>query len=377
MKKLVSFVIPCYNAEKFIGGCLESIVRQTIGIDNIEVIVVDDASTDFSLSILSEYEKRYPDSITVIVQEENGGQAMARNIGMDMVTAPYMAFLDADDWVADSFCEKMLEPADKYQPDFINCGVTEVFADDEQTTLINKSEVFIEIKDIVSRKHFMKECSILGVTGGCLYRMDFIRDKKLRFKSYPKYEDNYWGMLILYNIESFYSVSEALLYYRVLGNSNSHSRNDMKHFCRLQVELDKIGYFMEKGFFQDYYKEIRDTFLKGFYANSLHIIFSKFDEIPMDIINTMQSSVRELFPDYLEYYKEQEEFINPTLAVAFDFPKEIWENFKESYMQYIQTGNCEKIASFFAFMQKAVFKELVSENIPMDLKKALLQKKEK
>ncbi|MCI8992058.1 MAG: glycosyltransferase [Eubacterium sp.] len=357
MEKLVSFVIPCYNAEKFIGECLESIVRQTIGIDSIEVIVVDDASTDGSLSILAEYEKKYPDSISIIAQQENGGQAVARNIGMDMVTAPYMALLDVDDWVADTFCEKMLEPAERYRPDFIGCGITEIYADENCIKTVENSGQFVELKDVETRKQFMREYTILSVTEGCLYRTEFIRSKNIRFKSYPKYEDNYWGMLILFNMESYYGVSEALLYYRVLENSNSRSRNDTRHFCRLQVELDKIAYLMEKGIFRDYYKEIRNTFLQTFYGNTLHIIFSQFDEIPMDVIRAMQSAVRELFPDYLEYYKEQGEFINPAITVAFDFPIEVWEEFKKNYLQYLRTDNGEKLITFFTSMRKNVFQE--------------------
>lgn len=369
MEKLISFVIPCYNTEKLIRECLESIVRQTIGIENIEVIVVDDASTDGSLNILAEYENQYPESIMVVAQQENGGQAMARNIGMDMVTAPYMAFLDADDWVEDTFCEKMLEPADRYQPDFIGCGVTEFFADAERTRMIKKCEEFIEIKDVESRKRFIQENPVLGVTGGCLYRMDFIRKEKLRFKSYPKYEDNYWGMLILYNMESFYGVSEALLNYRVLGNSNSHSRNSEKHFCRLQVELDKIEYLKKRGIFQEYYKEIRDDFLKSFYCNTLHIIFEWFDEIPMDIIRLMQSTVKKLFPDYLEYYKEQGNFTGAALTVAFDFPREVWEDYREGYMQYVRKGREEKLVNFFASMYKTVFKDQDVEDVFTNIKK--------
>lgn len=76
-EKKISVIIPVYNAENYLEECLDSIVNQTIGIEDIELIVVDDGSTDHSLQYLMKYEQKYPNSILLIPLEENGGQANA------------------------------------------------------------------------------------------------------------------------------------------------------------------------------------------------------------------------------------------------------------------------------------------------------------
>ena len=91
----VSIVIPVYNVEKYLKQCLESVVNQTL--DKIEVICINDGSTDNSLNILKEYEKKYNNII--IIDQENKGPGFARNIGMKRASGKYIYFLDSDDYI--------------------------------------------------------------------------------------------------------------------------------------------------------------------------------------------------------------------------------------------------------------------------------------
>lgn len=111
-QKKISIIIPCYNAEKYIEKCLDSLVNQTIGIEQMDIII-DDASTDLFRVYINKYKEKYPDSFHVIINKKNFGQTIARNIGMDLVKTDYLAFVDADDWVETRLYEKMLEPAEK------------------------------------------------------------------------------------------------------------------------------------------------------------------------------------------------------------------------------------------------------------------------
>lgn len=84
---LISIIIPCYNVEQWIDRCLSSIAEQTYPIENIEMICVNDCSTDNTLYKLLEWEKRYPDNIVIVECEVNGRQSKARNIGLQYATA--------------------------------------------------------------------------------------------------------------------------------------------------------------------------------------------------------------------------------------------------------------------------------------------------
>lgn len=104
MKK-VSVIIPCFNATKYLPKCFMSLVQQTIGIDQIELIFVDDASTDedATWNMLQEFERAYPESIMILKLEENMRQGGARNVALQYATGEYIAFVDADDFVAENF----------------------------------------------------------------------------------------------------------------------------------------------------------------------------------------------------------------------------------------------------------------------------------
>lgn len=98
MKK-ISVIIPCYNVENYLDRCMETIVNQTIGIENLEVILVNDASTDGTLDKMKVWEDKYPEDIMLVTYEQNIRQGGARNVGMSYASCDYIGFVDSDDWI--------------------------------------------------------------------------------------------------------------------------------------------------------------------------------------------------------------------------------------------------------------------------------------
>ena len=107
----LSVIIPMYNAEKYIKRCIESVYRQDLDINNFELLVVNDGSTDNSPSIVKELQKIYP-NITLI-DKENGGQGSARNIGIDSSSGDYLMFIDADDYLVDKTIKDCLKKTEE------------------------------------------------------------------------------------------------------------------------------------------------------------------------------------------------------------------------------------------------------------------------
>ena len=108
MKK-VSVIIPCYNVQDYVEQCILSLVTQTIGVDYLEMIAVNDASTDQTLDRLMELEQKYPQSMMVVNCAQNRKQGTARNIGLSYASADYVSFVDADDWMEPAAYEKMYQ----------------------------------------------------------------------------------------------------------------------------------------------------------------------------------------------------------------------------------------------------------------------------
>lgn len=119
----VSIIVPVYNSEVYLKDTLESLINQTI--DSMEIIAIDDASTDNSFAILFEYQNRYPDKIKTFRNKKNKGQSYCRNVGLRHATGEYVGFLDSDDFVHPQMYETMIKGAikEKY-PEVIVTGLT-------------------------------------------------------------------------------------------------------------------------------------------------------------------------------------------------------------------------------------------------------------
>lgn len=347
MEKEISVIIPCYNAEKYLDACLESLIHQTIGIENMEIIIVDDGSLDGSAEKVLEYERRYPESILFIPLTVNEGQANARNIGIQNASAEYITFLDADDWIEYDIYERMLAPAHEYVCDYVQCKTVEhIEGLSPNYPASDKEQGFYDLSTLEKKKVFFKKYAFNSLLGSLL-RRKWVLENELFFRHFKKYEDNYFGGIMKYEVNSYYLLDEYMYHYRILPVSNSHVRNDNNHFERLNVSLELLKYYQKKQLMEIYYEEIRKDFLQGFFVNTLHIICCQFDEIPLEIIRVMQETVKEVFPDYLEYVREEGIYANPVLLVAFDFPLEMWEQYKRAYLAWVKERNEDLIVGFY------------------------------
>ena len=118
----VSIIVPVYNTEKYIGKCIESIICQKTESDTqVEIILVNDGSTDESLAVCEKYAKENPNII--IVNSINGGQGHARNIGLERASGEYISFIDSDDWVLPDFIANMLQKLDQTKAEVAICGM--------------------------------------------------------------------------------------------------------------------------------------------------------------------------------------------------------------------------------------------------------------
>lgn len=299
MKK-ISVIIPCYNVEKEIDRCIQSLVDQTILLSQMELIFVDDASEDATMEKLSKWEEQYPESIFVIHCEENGKQGTARNIGMQYATGEYIGFVDSDDYVEPEMYQEMCRIADQEQVDVVGCLYVReeengsVVMDAQEREDAGRS---IRIKSEEDRKRLMT----VGLPGGvwsAIYRREILIDHQLWFPEKIRYEDNYWGAFLLHAISGYYIINKPFYHYVVHDSSTIMQKDSMHHLDRLVIELMKVEEYERRGLLEKYHDEIEMGFLQLYFINTIRILFVRFREIPYDIIYTMQDNVKELFPDY-------------------------------------------------------------------------------
>lgn len=297
MKK-ISVIIPCYNVEQYIDRCIDSLLEQTIGLDSLELIFVNDASTDHTLDKLLAYEKQYEDSIMVINCEQNGKQGTARNIGMEYASCEYIGFVDADDWIETTMYEKLYEKAVSLDVDMAGCQADRIFSEADVKPPVNgggdRHYVFRTDED---RRAYLAERFNSHVV--CrLYRKSVIFDNEIFFPEGMIYEDNYWGTMLNYCVNSVYMLDEILYHYYVNPGSTVMKRNCVEHLDRLTIEEMKMQAYRERGLYERFRNVMDREFIQLYWLNSLHVFFLRFDEIPLEVFRRMQYTVMKYVPDY-------------------------------------------------------------------------------
>ncbi len=247
MNNKISVIVPVYNTFKYLEECIESVIKQSIGFENIELILINDGSTDFSEKILHDYEKRYSDNIIYLYQK-NQGQSVARNKGIDTATSKYIFFLDSDDVLPLLSLETLLNYAEEYQSDVV-CGVMESFTS-KGSWLHPAQEEFSKNKLInVSLNQFSK--AIVNVSpANKLYLKEFLVTNKLTFiEDIHLGEDYYFISSVMFISNKITFVTEVIYRYRgreASDNKSSTQIVNQKVFDDLLHVYDKIDSLQKK-----------------------------------------------------------------------------------------------------------------------------------
>lgn len=170
MRDLISVVVPVYNVSSYIRGCLLSLVNQTF--ENLEIIVVDDGSTDDSGIICDELAILYPSKIKVI-HTENGGLSRARNVGIMAASGDNIGFVDGDDWVEPEMFERLFALKSKYKTDLSVCGVKYDYDNGDNTLVKDCPDQTANQKQIYNL--LINDKNIYGYTNNKLFDTSLVR----------------------------------------------------------------------------------------------------------------------------------------------------------------------------------------------------------
>lgn len=212
-REKISVIIPCYNVEDRVGGCLDSILRQTLKTADLEIICVDDKSTDATVSVLMEYEAKYSEQIMLVLLEENGKQGNARNVGMTYASGEYIFFVDSDDEIAPETLDTMYTWMKKSPCDYVECEYQTVEAEAERTVNVYESETVVDPSDPVSRRRYVLQQGWKSHIWGKLYRKDFLREHQIYFPTDIFMEDVYFSELCMLYASRIVCLPTAYYFY--------------------------------------------------------------------------------------------------------------------------------------------------------------------
>lgn len=207
---LVSVILPVYNAEKYVAQCIENLLYQTY--KNIEIVLVDDGSTDNTAKIAQQYPIKY-------IYQPNKGVYAARNVGLDTATGDYVHFMDVDDLLSLAFYEKMVESVVDTQADVACCGfVFERYPSRNQ--IIEHKTVVSTIED----KLVVTNVCNYGACWKYIFKLSYLKENKLYFEIGRAAFDRIFSLQAVYYANKIVSVPDAVYIYKNRKDSITTSK---------------------------------------------------------------------------------------------------------------------------------------------------------
>lgn len=243
----VSVIVPVYNTEKYLEKCLMSLAKQSL--QDIEIIVVNDGSTDGSQNIIESFIKKYPDKF-ILVNKKNGGLSDARNYGMQYAKGEFLSFVDSDDYIDDSCLEEMYKKAKENNLELIECDFIWEFPE--------KSKI-----DIGREYKTKEDYFIFGRVLACnkLFKTDIIKQNDLKFPNGMRYED----IEFFYKYISFIKKSGIVqkpFYHYVQRDSSIINVQNEKTEDIFKVLQNVVDFYKERGLFETNFENLEYLYIR-------------------------------------------------------------------------------------------------------------------
>ena len=291
----ISVIVPVYNTKKYLKKCLESLVNQTL--ENIEIILVNDGSTDNSKEILGKYESKYPKKIKVF-NKENGGQATARNFGIEKAKGEYIVFVDSDDYIEIDALEKLYNTAKEDKADIV---LFDYYEGNEKTGYkivnVSKWEEKNEVKNY-----------LLSNLGPCnkLIKREILIENNIRFLEGYIYEDLATVPIFGVYANKISYLQKPLYYYEIRSGSTMRQMVYNKKLESIFVALEHLEKeFKERQVYKKYEKELEYIYID----NLLFAGFGRFLKYKegKTSLNKIIKIINDKFPKWKQnkYYLEK------------------------------------------------------------------------
>ncbi len=241
----VSVIIPVYNVEQYLRQCLDSVVNQTF--KDIEIIIINDCSTDNSINIIEEYKNRYS-NIKLINQNLSEGCYKARNIGLEKATGEYIGFVDGDDYIELDMFEKMYSQAKQTNADIVLCNFYTLFTktNEIKKTIFSKT---INLLKKTNNKLTGAEKVIFDYSAiwNKIYKREFLIENNISFHSQLHMaDDNFFNIVSLLKAKTIVHLQDALYYYRKQRTDSITKSGNENNFNCIEVAKEIMNYIKKE-----------------------------------------------------------------------------------------------------------------------------------
>lgn len=292
----LSIIVPVYNVLPYIRPCLDSLVSQTV--EDYEIILIDDGSTDGTAQVLAEYAARYPKKI-ILRRVENGGQGRARNIAIDMARGDYLGFIDSDDWIDPTMYEKLWKRAEETGADVVVCDFLAKYSDGRE-----------ELLPACIQEHWLASA---GSACNKIFRRSLVGDT--RFAVGLWYEDFYFSAMMLLLSRHTEFIAEPLYIYRRGQQSTMKNNNSAKNLDMLTIMDMLSDYMLPHGFREEF---------EFFLVN--HVLLDSVNRVACqntpdqrEVLHQLNAYVRKHIPDLSRCESYRRESRNRRLIMGLNY----------------------------------------------------------
>ena len=280
----VSIIVPIYNVEKYLPKCLDSLVNQTL--DDIEIILVNDGSTDNSGIIAKQYYENHKNKIKYL-EKENGGLSDARNFGIPYATGEYIAFLDSDDYIEIDSYKQMYEKAKEEDADYIECDFIWEYPNkqiiDKRLSYNNKQEMLTNVRVVAWNK---------------LIKREIIIKNNLKFPKGLRYEDIEFTYKLIPLLNKVSYIDNPFIHYVQRNNSIANVQNEKT--ADIFAILENVEkYYIEKNLYNEYKDQLEYNYARYLLCSSLKRICKvENKEKRKDLINKTWNELNTKYPNW-------------------------------------------------------------------------------
>lgn len=281
----ISIITPVYNSEKYINKCLDSLINQTLG--DIEIIVIDDCSTDNSRRIIENYAKRYRDKIVPIYLDKNRRQGYGKNIGIEKAKGDYILFVDSDDYLDSKACELIYKKSLEASYDIVCFNSIEIRNGIEYEKKLEYDSTIDGNIDLVKRKRLI---NAKGYFWTRAYKKTLLIKNNIRFPLNIHYEDSPFNTLTLLYSTSIGKIDNSLYFYLIRENSSSNCYNQERLYDRIYTTEFMLNETIKRNIYNQYSDIINSKYLK-MHVGNIHLCLDMFDNININKLKEISNYI--------------------------------------------------------------------------------------
>ena len=289
----LSIVAAVYNLEKYLPRCLDALVNQTL--QDIEILCVDDGSTDSAPQIIEEYAKMYPDKIKTF-HKQNGGEFTTRNYGLQRAKGEYVTFVDTDDYVEPNWAEKLYTAAKENDADLAVCGFERIDLETNKVVATNMTNFGNTVKQINPKDDFI--LFINPAPWNKIYKRDKIKD--LEFLPFRGFNDTMFLASCYTRMKKIVFVPDVLYHYYLRYDSQIHTVNkqDVNNLKKYLLEVKQL--YIKSGKY-DEMKYLLDTF--AFLHLGTSVMYRVSYDKTVDIKQMLKETIKYLDDNFENWRK--------------------------------------------------------------------------